>query len=179
MLPGEAATVTLEEDVIVLGGDAIIVDPSSSVPLSSLTPLPPPSPTVSLESLLRSMTSSINDVDMIEQKLRDPEWVRLLESLSAEEFGSVVAHVNIDFDQTRVAAMLVPYVNGGNNFTCRYAAAAVKYASEWNRSNMAQRLVPLCVDIASNHELIRAQLTEWEQVVTGRDFEDALEAAAR
>jgi len=167
-------------NVIVLGGDAIIledgddVDPSDFIPVCTA---PPDTFDISVSGLLRTMVSSINDFDIIEERLRDPEWVQLFRSMSADEFGSVVAHVNIDFDQTRVATLLAPHVNGGDCFTCRYAAAAVRNASEWNRSNMTQRLVPLCVDIAVDHGLIRRELSEWDQIVTNREFEDAIAAA--
>jgi hypothetical protein len=82
-------------------------------------------------------------------------------------------------DQPTAAELLVPHVNGGDHFTCRYAAAATRYAKEWNRSTMAQRLLPLCVDVAEEHDLIRQELNEWERTVTARDFEDAIELARR
>jgi len=166
-----------QEDVIVLGGNVVLPDATSS--LSTPIPVAPPNDQdVSLTGLLQAMRDCVNGHDLIERRLCNPEWVEFFGELSVAEYGTVVAQVSGDFDQTRVAALLAPFVNGGgDNFTCRYAAEAVRNASEWNRSNMAQRLVPLCCDIADHHQLVRSQLNEWEQLVASRDFEDAIATA--
>jgi len=177
-----AAVVHAPQEVIVLGGEAILVDqegdsvaferPPPVAPHSSHHRTPP-----SLANLMREMVFSVNDYDVIAARLRDPEWVPLFQAMSAQEFGSIIAHVNIDFDQPRVATLMAQHINAGRYFTCHYAAQAVKNTSEWNRSTMASELIPLCADIATHHALIRAKLNEWELIVTGRDFEDAIDRA--
>ena len=82
--------------------------------------------------------------------------------------------VNVEFDQPRVAELLAPHINGGSNFNCQFAAAAVRSTSEWNRATMAQRLLPFCIDLSVNHHLIENELHEWDRVVTRRDFEAAI-----
>jgi hypothetical protein len=166
------------QEVIFLGGDAIIVDEQAD--LSDLVPMAPPrlpaSPP-SLQNLIREMVFSVSDFDIISARLRDPEWLRLFEAISPQEFGSIIAHVNVDFDQPKVAILLAQHINGGCYFTCHYAAEAVKNTSEWNRSTMATQLIPMCVDITTHHALIRAELNEWELTVAARDFEDATDRA--
>jgi hypothetical protein len=176
VLPGP--TNLMEETVIRLGGDAILIEEHAPYVYNYPTPTAPPEQDdVSVETLLRAMSRSINDSDLIGARVSDASWQALFRRISRAEFGSIVAHVKSDFDQTLVATTLAPLVNGGNCFTCVYAAAAVKSASEWNRSNMAQRLAPLCVDIEAGHELIRRELNEWERMITGRDFDAAIQAA--
>lgn len=85
----------------------------------------------------------------------------------------------MDFDQPRVAAMLASHVNGGDSFTCRYCLSAVQNAAEWNRTAMVQKLLPLCVDIQFGFTMIQAELSPWEQTVTDRDFQRALDHSDR
>jgi len=174
-LPGDAMEPHVdaaEEEIIVLGQEAILAESTES---PSIPPTPAPSDSTSLSSLIRIVAScSSRAPDAIESRLRDSSWLELFRNLSPEEYGSIIAHVGNDFDQTQIATMLAFHVNGGGNFTCRYAAAAIRSSSEWNRGNMAQRLLPLCKDVAREHNLIRRELSEWELVVTSRDFEDAI-----
>lgn len=166
------------QDVIVLGGDAIIVD--QDVDLSDLGRPPPPRRQItppSIESLIRDMVFSVNDYDTIAARLQDPSWIPLFQALSPQEFGTIIAHVNIDFDQPKIAKLLARYINDGRYFTCHYAAQAIKNSSEWNRSTMASDLIPLCIDIDTHQALIRAELSEWELTVTQRDFDNALSRA--
>ena len=177
-LPGDAIESHFdasEEEIIVLGEEAILAESTESTsifPTSAPSDLPR---STSLSSLIRAVAScSSRAPDVIESRLRDSSWLELFRNLTPDEYGSIIAHVGNDFDQTQIATMLAVHVNGGGNFTCRYAAAAVRSSSEWNRGNMAQRLLPLCKDVARDHNLIRRELSEWELVVTSRDFEDAI-----
>jgi hypothetical protein len=46
--------------------------------------------------------------------------------------------------------------------------------SEYFRSNMVEALLQYCCDLETEHSLIQDSLSEWEQVITGRAFEDAI-----
>jgi hypothetical protein len=172
----ESPRVYAPQEVIVLGGDAIIVDEQGD--LSDLIPIAPPraSPP-SVENLILDMVFSVNDYDILSARLRDPAWLPIFQAVSPQDLGMIIAHVNVDFDQPKVAALLAQHINGGSYFTCHYAAEAVKNTAEWNRSTMATRLIPMCVDISTHHALIRSELNEWERTVTARDFQDAFERA--
>jgi hypothetical protein len=173
----ESPMVYAPQEVIVLGGDAIIVVEQSG--LSDLTPIAPPrvSSPPSLENLILEMTFSVNDYDIISARLRDPAWLPVFQAMSPQDLGTIIAFVNVDFDQPKVATLLAQHINGGSYFTCHYAAEAVKNTVEWNRSTMASLLIPLCVDISTHHTLIRSELNEWERTVTARDFRDAIDRA--
>jgi hypothetical protein len=175
ILPDHSATAAMD-DVIVLGGDAVLPLLSwqrqsprnpATTSLSSLTPLATPTtPAVSVPALLGLMRSSLNDYDLIQEKLCDPAWVDLFHQISPDEFGSIVANVHA-FDQPRVAVLLAPFVNpqeGG--LTCAYAAAAVRQASPDHRAITAQKLIPLCIDVPENHAVLVNELNGWEQMVT-------------
>jgi hypothetical protein len=120
-----------------------------------------------------ALTASVNDYDIISARLTSPDWVQhVFQIISLPDLGRIIAHVHVGyFDQPRVAALLAKHIR---NFTCHYAAHAVKNSSDWNRSTMAETLIPLCLDISQNHALIRAELNEWELTVTDRDFENAI-----
>lgn len=166
-------------EAVIIGGSQIIDSEGDAlqetVPsLDSLFPLPPPV-VPSFSTLLDEMLASINDYDIISLKVQDPGWRLVFESLTPEQFGNIIAHVNMDHEQPRVALLLVPYVNGGNNsFTCAYCVAALRNTAEWNRAAMVEKLLPYCRDVAESHTLIRTELSEWEQMTTAQYFDVAL-----
>lgn len=161
---------------VVMGG--AVVNSSDSGGLGSLEPLaavplpvPPPRPT--LENLLAEMVSSVNDYDIISAKLEDTEWKEVFSSLSPENFGSIIVHVNQDFEEPRVAALVAPAI--GTAFSCNHCAAAVKSCAAWNRIAVVQTLLPFCSDLSSGgRDTIELELTPWEQIVTKADFERSL-----
>jgi Arrestin (or S-antigen), N-terminal domain len=158
--------------VIVLGGDAVLPHwkPTrhAATSLARLTPMASPelTDTISVPALLSLMRSSLNDYDLIQEKICEPAWIDLFHQISADEYASIVGHVHA-FDQTRVAVLLAPFVNRSEQgFTCAYAAAAIRLAAEDHRAHMAQTLIPLCTDVSDHHDLIMSELNGWEQVVT-------------
>jgi len=132
-----------------------------------------------MELLLQEMVSSINDFDIIRSKIRQDPWIRMFQSISAEEYGSIILHVNVETDQPRVAALMASTLNGGNGLTCSYAASAVQNSADWTRCAMVERLAPLCIDVAFESSVLRAELNEWEVLVTQRFVMDAIAAARR
>ncbi|CAB9497567.1 Arrestin domain containing [Seminavis robusta] len=169
----DAPVTVIDPSFIVLGGGAIVLGEGADYCNTSYNSIPPsqtPPALPSLSSLFCEMLLSVEDYDIIKAKLLDPAWRVLFSTISASEFGSIIAHVNVDFDQPRVAAILSPVVNGGQNLTCEYCAAAVKGTTEWNRPTMVERLAPSCVDLQQNYHLIRSELNEWDQIITARSL---------
>ena len=170
--------------IMVLGGRTVVHEESedSIERLADLEPIPPPAcqgnqtEGVSLDTLLFEMAQSINDYDILTAKLDMAAWRNLFAGMSPDEYGSVILRVSDEFDQPRVAALLAPYLNQGT-FTCQYAAAAVRCSVPWNRACVAQRLLPMCRDVASGQDLIQKELSEWDRTVTEEDFQKAIAEA--
>lgn len=110
-------------------------------------------------------------LEIISNKLRDQNWASLLSLISPDEYGSIIAHVNLDMDQPRVAEVLA---NNMSRFTCEHVRAAAKNAADWGRATMVQRVLPYCVDVVDNHGMLQEGLTLWEQTITNGDFERAI-----
>jgi hypothetical protein len=119
----------------------------------------------SLPLLLDRLSVSMNDVDIIANLMKDIKWAILLGDLDPEEFGTIIAHVNLEFSQARVATFLARHVAEG--FTCEHCVAAVQNTTEAFRAMMVEALLPYCVDLAEHHELIRSQLSQFEQLASG------------
>jgi hypothetical protein len=153
-------------EALVLGGTATFSEVESSfAPSAPLAWSTRPS----LAALLEEMIFSIDDFAIISTKLQDAAWASLLANLSPGDFGSVLAHVNMDIDQPRVAELLARHM--GSKFRCEHCKVAAQNAAEWNKSTTIQRLLPFCVDITANNDVILGVLSEWERTVTRSAFE--------
>jgi len=171
----EASMTSVSRDLIFLGGDVVDLtmdQDTNQVPTASGTNSRANNDNhdninpYSLSQLYEEMLICVEDLDIIRTKLQDPSWKYVLERLTAEELGTIVALVNLDFDQPRVASTLAAVI--GERFTCAHCAAAIENTSDWNRMAMVERLVPYCVDLVEGQHWIRAKLTEWELVVLER-----------
>jgi len=126
------------------------------------------------ENLVREMLASLDDLNIIMTRSEDPEWRMIFCSLTAEQFGNLIAYVNLDFDQPKVAVWLASHLcteASSSSFTCEYVAAAVSNTADWNRITMVQRLLPFCSDLQEKKSLITQVLTPWELTVLVDDFE--------
>mmetsp|Transcript_20592 Transcript_20592/g.31726 ORF Transcript_20592/g.31726 Transcript_20592/m.31726 type:complete len:555 (+) Transcript_20592:100-1764(+) len=175
--PVQAPLVEIPAENVILGGIATVAENgnerNSSAQWEGIIPLPPPvAPT--LANLLEEMVASVDDYDIISQKVDDPSWRPVFSDLTPEEFGMIIAHVHVDFDQPKVAACIALLVGGVGGFTSKYAVAALKNTARWNRTTMVQKVLPLCTDLQTGQLEIMAELTEWEQTVTSHDFQEAL-----
>ena len=132
----------------------------------------------SLATLLKEMEATVADLDLIQAKAHDSSsWKSVWQGLSPADYGAILVQVDSDFDQPRVAvavAQLLVAANG-RRFTCPYVVAALQAVSDWNRGAVCEKLLPYCSDLAANHETIRVELTDWEQMTTARAFEEALQ----
>lgn len=175
-IPDDAKEASLPlVDVVVLGGDAVVRPGTRKrmASLANLVPMAAPN-VVSVPTLLTELRSAINGYECMADKLRQPSWMALCQKITPEEFGSIISCVH-EFDQPRVAVLLAPHLNRGHGgLTCTYVAAALSHTSEHHRAVMAQKLLPLCVDVETQPGLIRAELNEWEQTVTESAFADAI-----
>ena len=71
-----------------------------------------------------------------------------------------------------MAALIGPTVNACN-FTHQYIIAALRVVSDWIRTPLLTKVLPLCTDLNENRDTIMAELTDWELVCTQREFESA------
>jgi hypothetical protein len=177
----QSPMVVAPPEAMVLGGRAILLvqdserllrDTETSELLADTGSIPV---LPSLARLLEEMMASIYDYDIITDKLQDSEWSSLLAAITPDEFGNILAHVNVDFDQPEVASLLANCIkDGGGNFTCDYCVAAIHNSAECSRQSTVQELLPLCTNIKTCHAQITSELTEWEKVILKQDFEDLL-----
>ena len=177
----EAPVATAPAEAIVLGGTAIFCDSnlaSSSTDVADLIPMPPPR-VPSLAVLLEEMTASVNDLDIISSKLRSNDWRPVISALTPTDYGAIIAHVCMEFDQPQVAELLAPHVGAGNGFTCAYCLCALENAAQWNRTAMVQKLLPLCVDVRTGFTILQEELSPWEKTVCAHDFQVALDHSDR
>ena len=163
------------QSVIVLSSDAVLPVHSS---LEDLAPLAPPfSADTTLSNLLLRMRASMSSYSFLSSLLLETPWVRFFCAMSISEYANIISHTIPVADQPGVAALLAEYVNGGDEFTCAWGAAATQATDVHYRSTTVQRLIPFCTDILQNHDILRQELSAWEQTVTEEDFRLALERA--
>lgn len=178
----DAQTTFVEASAVVLGGDATLLEEEDPDTFDYSTIAPrrplPPAYAPSLPNLIEEMLASVEDYCIILAKIRDPGWQSLLAGITPDEFGAIIGHVNMDFNQPLIALRLAPILNGGSNFTCEYCAAAVRCTSEWNRATIVEKLVHLCVDLVVNKHLIQEELSEWDQIITDRCITECLASCA-
>ncbi|KAL7576112.1 hypothetical protein ACA910_000889 [Epithemia clementina (nom. ined.)] len=131
-----------------------------------------PSPEVpSFDLLMREMKGTVSHLDLIERKIRDPDWAPIWQRMTPAEFGKFVGRVELGFDQPRVAKAVAEEIP---SFRCEFVVAALQYAMDYQRTSMVEQLLPYCTDLAENKTLIEKQLTEWERLVTESSFAHAL-----
>jgi hypothetical protein len=126
---------------------------------------------ISLETLFKEMRDSVADLENVRRRIADPSWASIFRTMSPTNFGEMIKLVDLDFDQPKVATVVAAQIP---NFTCQYVVAAVRAASEWNRPTMVEKLVPLCNDLVANQQIIIAELSDWDKIVTELVFRRAL-----
>ena len=128
--------------------------------------------TPSVQTLLAMMKITTNDLALVREKKNDSSWKQALASLKPEDLRNILAQVDMELDQTNVMVELASTIQ---NFTCAHLQAAIGRASEWNRTNMIEGLLPFCQDLDANSaKAIQDTLSDWESMVTKRAFESSL-----
>ena len=121
------------------------------------------------EKVLDEMLVSVDDLDIIERKLQDPEWRPILVHVSAEEYGLIIGHVNKEHDQPTVAVAIASAMFAdslsGVIFTCEHIVKAVQMAADWTRTSIVQNLLPYCCDLVESRKHLTEILTPWELTV--------------
>ncbi|KAL7463412.1 hypothetical protein ACHAXS_003784 [Conticribra weissflogii] len=129
----------------------------------------------SLPNLIQEIQLSVGPLSTIHRRLTQQPWKRaVFDPMTPNQYASVIRAVGIEFDQPDVAAALAPAVRGGS-FTHEYVIAAIRAVSEWLRTPMIGKLLPLCIDLEANSGKILNQLSDWEKVCTQQNFRDALQ----
>ncbi len=147
-------------DAIVLGHFAGVLDNEESFS----DPIPvPDNAKPSMIFLRQELAATIDDFDYLSEKMKDLDWAIFFASLTAAEFGSIIALVGSEFAQPRVAVLLAQ--NFGGDFTCAHCAAAIRNVAPVFRSNVVEGLLPFCIDLPVNNHLIRGQLSDFEQII--------------
>jgi hypothetical protein len=126
---------------------------------------------ISLETLFKEMTDSVADLEIVCRRIADSSWAPIFRTMSSTNFGKMIKLVDLDFDQPNVAVVVAEQIP---NVTCQYVVAAVRAASKWNRPTMVEKLVPFCTDLVTNQQIILAELSDWDKIVTERVFDKAL-----
>jgi hypothetical protein len=138
---------------------------SSTAPLADLP---------SFENLLEEMLVSVDDFDIVCSKLKDPKWRPIFFRMSPDEVGSMLAHVNLDHDQPKVAEIIAGQISLESDLTCQHVVHALRTAADWTRASILQRLLPFCSALLESKEVLTQELTPWELTVLACDLETAI-----
>mmetsp|Transcript_17036 Transcript_17036/g.35220 ORF Transcript_17036/g.35220 Transcript_17036/m.35220 type:complete len:546 (+) Transcript_17036:42-1679(+) len=185
--PPMASSGVVQAPVVVVDGEDVL--PVIHVPSSNVFPsgvaqgsapyeddvyVSPLAEVPSFSMLIREMKGTASHLDLIERRMKNPEWTPVWQQMTVFEFGKVVSAVSMGFDQPRVAEEIAKQI--GSSFRCEYVVTALQSSLDYQRAKMVETLIPYCGDINENHSIIKRELTDWEQVVTERAFAHALEA---
>jgi hypothetical protein len=126
---------------------------------------------VLFDQLLKELSGSIHDYEIIAGRARQPEYQELFSSLSPNGLGRIISTVTMSY-QIQVAVLLARYLVFSSSFSCAHCAGAVKNSSTYSRTNMVETLVPYCHDLSRNRTIIESELDDWERSVTANAFDD-------
>jgi hypothetical protein len=114
----------------------------------------------SLENLITEMKEYINDYDLICSHLQNPEWRPVFEGLSPQDYGMIIKSVDLEFEQSKVAALIADVIP---NFSVHFLVEALKGSSDWNRMGMVDRVIFYCKDLDTNSSVLECELTRYEE----------------
>lgn len=166
-------TIYVPSSAATMGGSPVYGAQEEDVAVSPLSE-PSLNSRPSFDSLIKEMEESVADLDIIRNKINDPEWKGIFQGLSTSDFAKIIQQTDSDFDQPIVAATVAREMFATGSFTCDYVVAALRATSEWNRSAIVEKLLEYCQDLASNQQLIKNELSDWEIMCTERAFAEAL-----
>ena len=151
-------------DAVIAGPDQMTLGDNEANVLTTGEP--------SSDLLLTHLGESANAEALIGQKIHDPSWKPVMETINPETFGSVLRAIPLDFRKLVVAIVLAKV---SRNMTCLHAVAALRASPDWMRASMVRHLLPYCVDLVLNKAQLLAELTDWEKTVTEYEFAAAHE----
>jgi len=130
-------------------------------------------PTV--DNLIRDIQNSVSPLGTVRDRMDDGKWRSLVfDPLTPQQYARVIKSVTIEFDQPDMAALMATSVRGGR-YTHEYVVAALRSVSDWIRTSMLSKLLPLCADLKTSANVIKSELTEWELVCSQRYFDESLD----
>jgi hypothetical protein len=110
----------------------------------------------SLPNLLKEIEYSVSPLTTVQRRLDEDEWrVNVFGLLNPAGYASVIKAVQIEFDQPEMGALVAPAVT---NFTHDYILASLRVVSDWIRTPLLTKLLPLCRDMNENGSKIKAAL---------------------
>lgn len=105
----------------------------------------------------------------IEQKLMDESWTTFFRDLQPNDYAIILKAVD-EFQKIDVAVLVAAAIP---EFTTYYVVAGLRTVPEWVRIGLVQNLLPLCVDAKEKSDLIKNELTVWEQINLEIEFAKA------
>ena len=82
--------------------------------------------------------------------------------------------IDIDFDQPKVVVIVASML--GDKFTRQCIIEAIQSRTDWNHANVVKKLIGYCVDLQTNHELIKKLISSaWDKTITANAFKGSWE----
>ena len=78
--------------------------------------------------MLTCCHSYLLEIQLVEERTKDPGWKPVLTSLSPAQYGRLMSAVNIDFNQARIAEIVAQEMSSvaTNQFRCDHVVEALK-----------------------------------------------------
>jgi hypothetical protein len=126
----------------------------------------PSVPQGSLAELHVSLDATFDDIGAIRRFIEAPESEFVLHTLTPADFAQIVAKVGLSFDQPLAAVLLADQL--GAAMSCAHLAAAIHTASSLARTDLVNKVAPLCHDLSTNSAAIKSTLSPFELMVCER-----------
>jgi hypothetical protein len=156
-----ASAVTVANHQMIIGG--MQIEDEEEIVYTEPIAEGDPSIAVFIEAMKKTAQHHI----FVIQKTQDPNWRPIFSTILANDFGAVLAEVDLDFRKMDVAITLARECT---YFTCAHLVAGVKTCPDWMRASMVGQLLPYCKDLQENQALIQNELSEWDRTVTHDAF---------
>jgi len=117
----------------------------------------------SLAGILDDLVISLDQHDLIVARMKDIEWAIFCGSMTPKDFGKVIQQIH--FGDLQIIVGILIATSYGGDFTCAHCGASIANTHEVFRPAMAEALLPYCSDLADGNEVIRGQLSEFEQII--------------
>jgi len=124
----------------------------------------------SFQNLLKEMDQSIDDLNIVKDKMFDSKWDNIFNNITPLELGQMVKQVDMVHDQTPVAKLVA---EKSAYFICDHIVKAIRNCADWNTVAMVETLLPFTKDVALNKNSILDKLSEWDKTLTAVAFRNA------
>lgn len=124
----------------------------------------------SFDNLIKEMNVSLDDYDIICDKMKIAEWMPVFESLTSKMYGQIIKEVDYAFEQGPVAELIAKKIK---NFTCTHVVAALTNCFQWSKCSIVDKLLIYVTDLKQNEVQILNCLSDWEKINTEAAFRNA------